>query len=413
MLTRQQHAHAQNLRCKHCGQTFSTLGGHVGHLESGGCVIRQNLTEGVRLKTAQKEQMTAARNHLGSRAGNGMNAMAPEPMPAVRNYAVNKETLLHDTVKPNSLSTVNFSPGWGSGDGWGTSQYETFSVAAQPATSATSNTPTFDADDLISFDMPSRILNADWNASAPTQPAKDPFPPLTSYKNPQGPNLIDLPNTLKTPWTAAPGNLVKGPIVRPKPPQPPQTNPIDTQPLEKAFSAMVLIDAPSARATPSTPEGNSTISPFDPDNPTFLANTFYNQLLHQYRCPHPGCRKTCTALSPFLAHLRSAAHKNERLQCHGCLRYFDSATALTQHATAQGIRCRVRETDEYDGEVDRFTAGLARTDGKFDDNTIKYATSREAGPQKTAQDLVDAHRVRIVEKGKKQERYWHENRANW
>jgi hypothetical protein len=74
-------------------------------------------------------------------------------------------------------------------------------------------------------------------------------------------------------------------------------------------------------------------------------------------------------------HLRSSRHAKEKLQCRKCLSYFASAAALTQHSESQGVKCDVRDTDQFTACVNEFTAGTAAPAGRFKDNTIRYVVN--------------------------------------
>ncbi len=76
-----------------------------------------------------------------------------------------------------------------------------------------------------------------------------------------------------------------------------------------------------------------------------------------------------------MTHLGSPAHDHIKYHCPHCLRAFDSATGLAQHAESQSVRCRIRETDQYGQFVDQLTAGMADVQGRHDDNTIRYVSS--------------------------------------
>jgi hypothetical protein len=119
--------------------------------------------------------------------------------------------------------------------------------------------------------------------------------------------------------------------------------------------------------------------------------------------------KTVQSSSAFVQHLKSPAHRNEKLQCINCLRYFATATALTQHCESQGVRCKVRQTSEYDGVVDGITGGTAVTAGRHIDDTIKYAVN----PTFTVASVVEAHRARMEEKNKKAKGFWDNNTPRW
>jgi hypothetical protein len=118
----------------------------------------------------------------------------------------------------------------------------------------------------------------------------------------------------------------------------------------------------------------------------------------------------------FIQHLKSPTHRSEKLQCNKCLRYFSTATALTQHSESQGVRCKVREADNYAGIVDSITGGTATTSGLHVDNTIKYCLRPELeslNPTHGAGVIIDANRRQgqAIDTAKKQ--YWTKHRPNW
>jgi hypothetical protein len=127
------------------------------------------------------------------------------------------------------------------------------------------------------------------------------------------------------------------------------------------------------------------------------------------------CSKTNPSLPAFIAHLKSPAHRKEKLQCEKCLRYFDTATALTQHSEAQGIRCKVRETDGYHGVVDHITAGTALVAGRHVDNTIKYVTKAQAKAQagSVVDDIVAQHRQKMADNEDYVNNYWAIHTPKW
>jgi hypothetical protein len=61
-----------------------------------------------------------------------------------------------------------------------------------------------------------------------------------------------------------------------------------------------------------------------------------------------------------------------KLRCPACLRQYQSATALVQHAESQAIKCQIRESNEYKAAVDQITGGFVDTAGRHQDHTIRY-----------------------------------------
>lgn len=112
----------------------------------------------------------------------------------------------------------------------------------------------------------------------------------------------------------------------------------------------------------------------------------------------------------FTQHLKSPAHRNEKLQCNRCLRYFATATALTQHSESQGVRCTVRNDANYGGIVDVITGGTATTAGRHDDHTIKYALNAHLDPTMGAAGIAEANKRQADEIAKGKEDYWTKNK---
>lgn len=66
------------------------------------------------------------------------------------------------------------------------------------------------------------------------------------------------------------------------------------------------------------------------------------------------------------------------LRCPTCLRTYGTATALVQHAEAQGVRCQIRESQEYKRALDQITAGFVDLAGRHIDHTVKYISREDA-----------------------------------
>jgi len=61
-----------------------------------------------------------------------------------------------------------------------------------------------------------------------------------------------------------------------------------------------------------------------------------------------------------------------KLRCPACLRQYQSATALVQHAESQAIKCQIRDSAEYKTAVDEITGGFVDTAGRHQDHTVRY-----------------------------------------
>ncbi|KUJ10205.1 uncharacterized protein LY89DRAFT_656880 [Mollisia scopiformis] len=168
------------------------------------------------------------------------------------------------------------------------------------------------------------------------------------------PNIMDAQEPLSTPGNAWTGQQSLFPDAPPAVAPPPD------------LAATML----QTNAQPG-PEAN----PYDPDTPGFDSRKYYITIINKFKCPYRGCGKSINNRNAFIAHLKSPAHRNEKLQCSTCLRYYDTATALTQHMESQGVRCKVRESNSYMTAVDQVTGGVALPFGKHQDNTVKYVVN--------------------------------------
>lgn len=113
--------------------------------------------------------------------------------------------------------------------------------------------------------------------------------------------------------------------------------------------------------------------------------------------------------------MNSPAHlaDNEKHQCVHCLRYYENATSLTQHAEAQGVRCRVRERDNYGGYIDDITAKTAAVAGKHEDDTVKYVINTLLDTTTAAKNAVDSNIALHKAHEKAKATYWDMNKPKW
>lgn len=252
---------------------------------------------------------------------------------------------------------------------------------------------TYQEDNLISFDEPSSILNSGWG------PAPTPAP--TFGKN-------DFPALGSAP-TQAKGKENVQPT--------PQASTAASLNLAERVMTMTIDDTPA--------------NPFDPDSPGFSIQTYWIPMFGKYKCPYRGCKYVFLSSPPhpqntisrtysksierpnaFIQHLKSPAHRNEKLQCNSCLRYYATATALTQHSESQGVRCKVRETENYGGIVDSITGGTAIIAGLHKDDTIKYGlTPGMTG--NVAEDIIAANRAQAKALEEARKNHWTKHKPFW
>ncbi|CZT52819.1 uncharacterized protein RSE6_14199 [Rhynchosporium secalis] len=160
-----------------------------------------------------------------------------------------------------------------------------------------------------------------------------------------------------------------------------------------------------------TPAPVTVYRRFDPSDPNFKASRYYVEVLRKWKCPHPGCNNSTKTAQGLINHLNSPAHLDEKFQCMRCYRYYISATALAQHAESQGVRCNVRETDDFELVVRGITANTATTNGRLADDTIRY----EINPNAVLGRVQMAENLRAAQKleDDKRANYWKNNKPNW
>jgi hypothetical protein len=107
----------------------------------------------------------------------------------------------------------------------------------------------------------------------------------------------------------------------------------------------------------------------------FIYVRVFNESLH---------RKLQSHKQGLIQHLRSPAHMNAKLRCPACLRQYQSATALVQHAESQAVKCQIRDSHEYKTAVNQITGGFVDTAGRHQDNTVRYITPAVIEGNKTS-----------------------------
>ena len=124
--------------------------------------------------------------------------------------------------------------------------------------------------------------------------------------------------------------------------------------------------------------------------------------------------KSVATKPAFIQHLKSPTHRNEKLQCMNCLRYFATATALTQHSESQGVRCTVRHTSGFDAVIDNITGGTAQTAGRHKDDTVKYVVNPALrAALGGAQGVIDAHKAAVIAKEERFKNHWDARTPKW
>ncbi|KAE8441598.1 hypothetical protein EG329_004647 [Mollisiaceae sp. DMI_Dod_QoI] len=349
------HSDEQDLRCPGCNKKFTRLGGLIGHIELKTCRDLPNLNiEAARKEKEQSNAMVKSAHNFNDFSRGGV-SFGDEPHPLAK------------TPAPSPQG----QPGQGTPHG-----------------------PVFHGDDLIGeVDLTSAILNAPWGGDESkllerVALATNQFPPLST----KIPNIMDAPMvTASAPnaWTsrkdlfpAASPSLASSPSV-----------------------AAVVLQAQVVAQPDPEPD------PFDPDSPGFDPQKYYIPLTQKYKCPYFGCGKSMNNRPAFIQHLKSTAHRIDKLQCTKCLRYYASATALTQHMESQGVRCKVRESVSYNTVVDEVTGGVALASGRHRDNTVKYVVNN--GIIDAAGGVVAANKAAHDAKNGNFNNYWSKRQPKW
>ncbi|KAG4431235.1 hypothetical protein IFR05_013276 [Cadophora sp. M221] len=164
--------------------------------------------------------------------------------------------------------------------------------------------------------------------------------------------------------------------------------------------------------TPAIP--TKVYKKFDPADPSFKASRYFVDLLGRWKCPHPGCNSSFKTANSFIGHLKSPAHLDEKFQCLKCYRYYNSATALTQHAESQAIRCNVRDTDDFESVVRGITAGTTTTNGRLADDTIRYEINPNANlATSTTSKMAEIYRAVTKARDEARSHYWDDKKPTW
>ncbi|KAM3066667.1 hypothetical protein ACMFMG_002379 [Clarireedia jacksonii] len=148
-------------------------------------------------------------------------------------------------------------------------------------------------------------------------------------------------------------------------------------------------------------------APYDPSDPSFRAERYWVTFTKKYKCPHKLCKKSYDTEGGFISHLRSATHSSKKLTCSNCYRIFHTWTALTQHCESQGVRCKIRDNDNYAAEVAKITSGIGDIDGVHADNTVRYRVNPDEFPRGVnLESFARNHKQKEEEIAKEKENYW-------
>ncbi|CAL3969040.1 unnamed protein product [Diplocarpon coronariae] len=422
------HGAAQDLTCPHCAGHFTRLGGLIGHLELNECrgLPSAAFDEARKATTEHQDAMRAANRFRDvSRSGNATD----EPLPPLRRYdggaPAGQQASLLDLQAQFDQSGLG---GSGSSHTRG-SNYPAGLTAPGSAHArdkhdsplggnARGNEPIFEDEDLISFTTHA-VLGAPWGQTATELSGSPKFTSASSYAlNSKSGNAAPL-NPAAVPVPVSRGGNVNNATKAFVAVQPSARAPPGNAWFGGSAAAGLFPDVPAAVARPAQVLLPTTSKPVvkdknhvevDPNHPGFRVSAFWVAPLSKYKCPL--CPKSNPNRNAFIAHLKSPAHRQEQLQCRRCLRYYATATALTQHYESQGVRCTVRETDSFDSVVLGVTANTALTAGRNADDTIKYAINPDVALP-AGVGIIAAHRSQQQAADLEFNKYWDTRTPKW
>ncbi|KAI9649218.1 hypothetical protein NHQ30_001786 [Ciborinia camelliae] len=436
------HPKEQDLSCLGCGKKYIRLGSLIAHLELDSChAINSEARENLAARRRQRQQLhakfKAGLKEIDENAGTrtGISLLESRDIP----------TNIIDSKPPpptfEGKTTTYFEFG-----GWETTILEEEDEPLnQPSNVASKDIPepTMELqpeEDLICFTEVDKAMSVSWG---PKKVAKNSAPPEevkyeyveNGYPIPIAPSMKEsnfppLPsgNNFKDEGMKAP-NFMDAPVEDSK-----FTSIWDTKHI--IANARKPIPPPSTTAPPVTDVASRTgglpplrmrplvnplpekeYAPYDPKDPSFRAQKYWVSFTQKYKCPHRLCKKSSDTESGFIQHLLSAAHAgNNRLTCPNCYRSFGTYTALTQHCESQGVRCKIREADNYGRIVDDITASVADVGGRHEDETVKYTVNKEGWGDIEARAFMERkHRETEKKNSKNRANYWkdHNKEFEW
>nr|CEG04217.1 unnamed protein product [Fusarium clavum] len=147
-------------------------------------------------------------------------------------------------------------------------------------------------------------------------------------------------------------------------------------------------DAPAAQkpsqqqldqaTAPNARDAYGLMSIHNPSHPNFNVGRYACQFTGKYNCPVTSCTKTFKSGPALLGHLKSEAHSETKYRCPYCLNTFNSLIAIVQHAESNGVKCKIREMDNFRPYMDQLLAGLVdiKTE-KNKDGTLQYVVAKD------------------------------------
>ncbi|ESZ96375.1 hypothetical protein SBOR_3207 [Sclerotinia borealis F-4128] len=437
------HPKEQDLSCLGCGKQYVRLGSLIAHLELDSChAINSETRHTLAARRRQRQQLhakfTAGLRDIDENAGprTGISLLDSQNTPI--NVTDSKPPPL---IFEGKIST-NFEFG-----GWETTILEEDEPSNLPNDVVLNNVPETimklqPEEDLISFTEVGKAMSTPWRKPSkkraeipePTKEVKYeyvengfPIPIAPSMKEDNFPSLpsvndfkdagMKAPNFMDAPFEDSKFNSIwdSQHIIanarKPVSPPPKAAAPV-TDAIARTGGLPPLRMRPLVNPLPE-----KEYAPYDPKDPAFRAQRYWVPFTKKYKCPHRLCKKSSDTESGFVQHLLSVAHAgNNRLICPNCYRAFGTYTALTQHCESQGVRCKIREADNYGRVVDDITASVADVVGRHEDETVKYTVNKEGWGDIEAKAFMARKRREMEEKkSKNRANYWkdHDKEFEW
>ncbi|RDL32024.1 uncharacterized protein BP5553_09426 [Venustampulla echinocandica] len=393
------HPAKQQLSCPGCQTVFTRLGGLISHIESKQCssLVVPDFKERLEERKVFYDNHAEVRTHLGTSitTGNLGDHTALPIFSKQRPFAIEESKGGNEKYVAQAGSSQ--------------ASFELLSLE----TSLKADVPLSANDDLMSFDDASRILNAPWDSSDPENPPGILFensgPPsakqATSDFNIHFPPLGGYETTIVETAATSQGGNVRG--IKESHSNAPQPMPASIADAKENTPWIVNADMSS------DPSNDDRTWSYNPSNPEFNVDKFWIRSINKFKCPHKGCPKSFVKKGQFTQHVSTHANPKENLQCRHCLRWFASATALTQHSESQAVRCNIRERNDFNARVDEFTAGTAAPVGRHEDNTIRYAVNNLRPDASGAANIVAAHKAALQASDEDTAEYWEKQRPEW
>ncbi|QSZ37166.1 hypothetical protein DSL72_009260 [Monilinia vaccinii-corymbosi] len=437
------HPKEQDLSCLGCGKKYIRLGSLIAHLELDSChainsEARENLAARRRQRQQLHEKFKASLKNIDDNAG--ISVLGSRAIPTNATHPIPNNLAYPDVPPPPTFEgklthTVEFG-------GWETTILEEDDPSRESQELISNIQPQSvmelqPGEDLISFTDVVKGMSQPWGipskkiAKETPKPAEEVkyecfddsfpiaiapsmkesnFPPLPSANNfkdagMKAPNFMDTPlddSKFSSIWDTK--HIIAN-AQTPIPPPPTAASPV-TDVAARAGGLPPLRMRPLVNPLPE-----KEYAPYDPNDPKFRAQRYWVPFTQKFKCPHRLCKKSFNTESGLTQHLLSAAHAgNNRLICPNCYRSFGTYTALTQHCESQGVRCKIREADNYGRVVDDITASVADVIGRHDDETVRYTVNKEGwGDIEAISHMARRHNEAEEKKSRNRANYWKEH----